>query len=59
MGIYESGATDEEKVTGIIEDMQSNGGIHRSKAISYESETERRNEHEQGPRNGMVGQMDH
>lgn len=56
-GAWKSQVTDEQKVAGIIEGMEREGGIHRSKAISYEAETERRNEHEQGPRNGMAGEM--
>ena len=45
-GVWKSQATEEKKVTGIIEGMERDGGIHRSKAISHETETERRDEHE-------------
>ncbi len=37
--------------------MESDGGIHGSKAISCEAETEGRNEYEQRPGDGMAGQM--
>ena len=56
-GAEKSGTTDEEKVTGVIEGMQRDGGIYRSKTIAYEAETKGRNEHEQGPGDGMAGQM--
>ncbi len=45
-GNRKDGTTDEKNVTGVIEDMQSDGGVQGSKALSYEAETERRSKHE-------------
>ena len=49
------GTTNEKEVTRIIEGVQTDRGIHRSEAISYEAETEGRKKHEHGPGDGMVG----
>jgi len=46
-GIEKRDTIDEKKVPRIIERMQNDGRIHRSKAISHEAEAERGNEYEQ------------
>lgn len=44
-GVEKADTIDEKKITGIIANMQNDGGIHGLEAISYEAETEGRNEH--------------
>lgn len=56
--VGQGGASDQREIPGIIEDMKSDGGIYGAKPISYEAETEGRNEDQEGPPDGMASQMD-